>query len=195
MHGCRIQNTFPWTISSPARADIPIKPGAPLFPFFFRSILPRLAGHHWIVSADGLGGPWLLGSEERDGLDGTDDCPESDSPDDWEKHRLCDIGHEHSYFAPGLLPHFAPCVREDWNELFGFPDPVPDPGEWVRRRFLSAPQPHIAATATLCFLCVDGAYWEFFARDRELVDTVRRDLQGVRGIRIEDADFKASRAL
>ena len=162
MRGIEIRPVeFPWGAGQP--------PDARPFEIFFHPILSALARFHWVY---------------------TDDLPFQNEPGDDAFGDLCEQWLT-GYFPPDtLLPRYAHHVINDWFDLFGLiQPPTPD----IQRR-LRRGRPNykwISGVVDLCIFNVDGAYWEFYARDDQLLDAVAGNVSQLSGVitaekRLED---------
>lgn len=177
MHGLRIQKRK----GARRRVD---------FRTCFRSILPELAEYCWIVEEGAFGhfpGDWVEASRYDESRDVYVDGPLG------RFHALrLDAADGYELYGAGLLPEFAAGISEDWNELFAFVEPVSSLREWVVGRFGDRRAQHVAATATACFLNVDGAYWEIHARDVRVIEVVRADMGGEPSVMVAEASLGES---
>jgi len=170
-------------LSGKGRPGPPVPTGISDFAFFFDPILAPLAQHWWMF----------------------DDCPTStprdatvDDIDIYEDYVCEELSPwAGKRFAPPgvLLPRFGRFIRDDWITLFGTPSqPNPD-------RFLSAletvgdedrlVEEHVA----ILFRNVDGAYWEMYAKQTELLAAVALHIRTVDLPLLEDLDLSESRRL
>jgi hypothetical protein len=128
-------------------------PGARRFEVFFQPILPKLAAFHWFCEPVF---PFDRGEGSED-----ETFAQIDDSALWP-------------IPPGtLLPRFAHFVTNDWADLYGFLQP---PDEEVRARLgrgVLDPR-RLSAVVDVCFFNVDGAYWEIYARDDQMLSDVAR---------------------
>lgn len=84
-------------------------------------------------------------------------------------------------FRAGTLPDFAPFLGDDWIDLIGIDAAKHDPLD-VATWFRDHPRIDAASTRTycdrierwceLCFYCMDGAYWDLYAKNPENIRAV-----------------------
>ncbi|MBX9626464.1 MAG: hypothetical protein K2X82_21870 [Gemmataceae bacterium] len=155
------------------------------FARFFGPVLHRLRPLVWLVDGQAF--------RYRPEWDG--DLPEAEEGRrGWVEVRP---GIGYGVLSPGLLADYADNVNDDWNDLYGFTAPPADWRGWLGRREgtstarsggrADAAARFVAETVEVCFFSVDGAYWEFFARDGGLIEDARAHLAGLPGIRVVDA--------
>jgi hypothetical protein len=134
------------------------------FTAFFSPIFSQLAAFHWIypdtVPFEGADANFEVVIESS--------CSEGYIPPDT------------------LLPKFARFVTEDWTDLYGF-QKRPDVAA-VRRQLQRSPTDHewISQNVDLCLFNVDGVWWEIYARDESLLEAVRRHVDGLSEITVQD---------
>jgi hypothetical protein len=133
------------------------------FAAVFCPILPQLGALHWIYP-DSI--PILGGDADLAAL---------------VEHK-CSEG----YIPPGtLLPKYAHFVVNDWAELYGFrvaPN-VPATREKLRG---GRDYTWLSGVVDVCFFNVDGAWWEVYATDQALIQTVRQHILGLPDISIQE---------
>jgi hypothetical protein len=90
-------------------------------------------------------------------------------------------------FRPGTLPDLARYLHNDWIDLVGIDAAEHDPVDAAERLLplggdaTRAYFDQVARCAELFFRCVDGWYWEMFARDPEAVALVRSHVEASGG--------------
>jgi hypothetical protein len=190
MHGLRVVPIFryrPESLTDAGRAARPDgvrRDDASEFALFFGRILPALDHLAWLADENAFRFPPDWGGE----------YDEVDRRRTW----VAQSGDGRStltvdpnwILGPGFVSAYARHANDDWNSLYGFTSAPDDWRSWMRRRFDGEPAERaafLAATVEVCFFSVDGAYWEFFARDARLVERVRQGLDGCGGLRLEGA--------
>lgn len=121
------------------------------FTAFFQPIFPQLAKFHWIYP---------------------DTLPFAGSDIAFET--LAEASCAEGYLPPDtLLPKFATFINEDWTDLYGFHQ-LPDVTSF-RQHLCKNPAdyPWLSRHADICLFNVDGAWWEIYARDPSLLETIR----------------------
>lgn len=157
MRGIEIRPVeFPWGAGKPSDA----RP----FEVFFHPILSALARFHWVY---------------------TDDLPFQNEPGNHAFGDLCERWLA-GYFPPDtLLPRYAHHVTNDWFDLFGVLQP-PTPDIQRRLRSVRTNSTWISGVVDLCIFNVDGAYWEFYARDNQMLETVAGNVAQLNGVDIAE---------
>ena len=89
---------------------------------------------------------------------------------------------------PGFLPDFADIVSADWSYLCGMSfDPTTRPGLAsccaANDRWFARPR---HPSVSVVIRGIDAAYWELFAADPAVLETVSRQLADVRGIQVAE---------
>jgi hypothetical protein len=84
-----------------------------------------------------------------------------------------------------LFPKYADAIAEDWNAIFGFRAPIDDPLAWLKGYYDTGDRAAYVSEAEVCFLNIDAAFWEFYARDPRLIETLRSHLRGP-GVSVDD---------
>jgi hypothetical protein len=134
------------------------------FSAFFQPVFPELATFHWIYP---------------------DTIPFAGSDADFGP--LVESCCSEGYIPPDtLLPRFVSFVAEDWADLVGF-QTTPDVSV-IRRHLGERPADYewLSEHADICFFCVDGAWWEIYARDRALLETVRQHVTRLPDITVQE---------
>lgn len=134
------------------------------FTAFFRPIFPELASFHWIYpDRIPFGGP------------------------DEEFETLAETTCSEGYIPPDtILPRFARFFIQDWCDLFGFRH-LPDVAVTLQQlREQPSDYEWMSAQTDICFFNVDNAFWEIYARDRGLLETVRQHVAGLSDITVQD---------
>jgi hypothetical protein len=191
MYGIRVVPIFRYPRELLTAAEREIKPSRRLwhvegseFALYFESVLPDLGRLVWLADRDAFQFPadwdddevarrrtWI--AQQGDGCDVATVDP------NW-------------ILEPGFVAAYARYVNDDWNSLYGFATAPDDWRDWMRRRFEGDARERtkfLAATVEVCFLSVDGVYWEFFAQDRHLIERVREGLGKLAGLRLERAEL------
>lgn len=95
-----------------------------------------------------------------------------------------------------LLPRYARNVCSDGLDLFGFAQ-RPDEREfraklWKKRWLLFAVRNRewLGEACDVCIFNIDGAYWDFFAKDPRLLDRLRAHLAAMPAVTAEDILLK-----
>lgn len=107
-------------------------------------------------------------------------------------------------YKPGLFPEFAQYVRDDWNTLVCFAEPLPsyvsmlyaidgiDISNGNEKRFRLSDEAKRNATKKMGFTAyiqnVDAIYWELYSPLSEIIDELRNYYQK-NNIRYQDLDF------
>lgn len=160
------------------------------FGFCFRSTLPLLNSYYWIVQQDSFQQlPRKL----------IDASVYDESIDRYVEGPLCrfddlrlDAVHDYVYFGPGLLPEFSPGITEDWNELYGFVEPLSNFQDWVEKRFGDNRAKLVEDTAAVCFFNIDAAYWEIYAKDSNMIEGVQTDMESEPSVTVKSANLEKS---
>lgn len=89
------------------------------------------------------------------------------------------------YIPPDtLLPKFARFVTEDGAHLYGFQE-RPDVAV-IRQHLQRSPDYEwVSQHLDICFFNVDGAWWEIYAKDEALLETVRQHVAGLPDITLQ----------
>ena len=108
-------------------------------------------------------------------------------------------------YAPGTLPDLAPFLYDDWVYLLGLGPSRCDPMAaarrldglrdstrlyWPEHSELPAFYDAVEELAEMCFICVDGASWELYARQYDLVSWVVEHLRGRRGFDVRECELR-----
>ena len=74
---------------------------------------------------------------------------------------------DHGYCArTDIFPKFGAAVSDDWCSFFGIAGEVSDPKAWFNTYYLVESRPeYLVQSCQVVLMCVDGAYWEFYAKD------------------------------
>ena len=194
MHGLRVVPIFRYSHEYLTEVERAIKPNRRLwhidgseFALYFDCVLPALERLVWLADEHAFQFPvdwddqevsrrrtWI--AQEGDGRTTVTIDP------NW-------------ILEPGFVADYARYVNNDWNSLYGFASAPDDWREWMRRRFEGKARERaafLASTVEVCFFGVDGAYWEFHARDERFVNQVRQSLSRLAGLRLERATLASS---
>jgi hypothetical protein len=93
-----------------------------------------------------------------------------------------------------LFPKYADAVSEDWNTIFGFRAPIDDPLAWLKGYYDASERARYVSDADVCFINIDAAFWELYARDPRLIETLRGHLRGL-DVSVVDCVLKDSYGL
>jgi hypothetical protein len=88
----------------------------------------------------------------------------------------------------GFLERWARCLTDDWCDIIGFPA-LPGDQDALVRACAGQPKERMLAEAPgadLAFFCIDGMYWEFYARAEPLLEVVREHLSSRQDLRLRD---------
>lgn len=155
------------------------------FGVLFSSVFPQLRRLSWLAHNDSF---------------------EPRVPDLWD--RLQQALHEVSHDSPGgkellgawsrdeLFPTYSPLVSEDWCGLFGSPDPNLDGHQWLAGYFETSDRAtYVAESCSVCFLEIDGAHWEFYASERELISSTGEECSAFALTSVEPCKLQSSNGL
>jgi hypothetical protein len=142
--------------------------GVSAFVIFFKPILPRFEKVHWLYES-------LPFSYSRD------------TTGELEK-AVQVMPNYNGYIPPNtLLPKYSHCISNDWSSIFGF-DSRPDAAVIFANleprdcRFMED-------TIDLCFFSVDGAYWDFYSKNEDLLRVVTEHASSLAGVQVEQVKF------
>jgi hypothetical protein len=159
----------------------------------FSPIFPALRGLSWITLHDAFQLPsaWF----DESSFDETSErytsgpCAEFQQDVSVISDATGDVTYGYSSRSD-LFPKYAEAVTEDWNTIFGIRAPIDDPLAWLDRFYDARDRAAYVSGADVCFLNIDAAFWEFYARESQLIETLRSHLRGlpvsVEGCTLED---------
>jgi hypothetical protein len=205
MFGLRVVPIFRYPAELLGPGEGPVRPAPRLsahqgseFSFYFGGILPRLSWLVWFADEDAFQFPleWLF-NEDAGGSDPFRDVEQRRTwiAQQGDRAGTRTVIDPNWILQPGFVQDYARFVSDDWNSLYGFGEPPANWRTWMKGRGrgeLAARARFLEATIEVCFFSIDGAYWEVFARDRDLVEQVRQELGGVAGLRLEQAALETS---
>lgn len=153
----------------------------PVFEYIFRPILDCLADHYWYADRyQAIPLEWL---DIGGGLDRLETLFFTDIPNAPEWFR--EGSGSGCIFCPSILPELATAVRNDSTDLIGFRAPSPDAAGAIAREFLCNSEPGMPSLyelaekhAQFCFFCEDGASWEIYTPNSEVLRIVYEWMQG-----------------
>lgn len=133
------------------------------FAALFHPILPQLAAFHWIYP---------------------DTIPILGEDADFEI--LVEATCSEGYISPGtLIPKYVHFIINDWAELYGFRI-CPDVPATLRHLRGGRDYAWLSSVVDICFFNVDGAWWEVYARDQTLLQTVQQHVIGLPNIAVQE---------
>ena len=167
-----------------------VPPGERPFAFFFRPLFPKLDQLYWFAS-------------------GFQSTPFVDLIyEEGHEERLTaaqmDIGLEKVsciLHRPGTLPALASYLRNDWIDLIGIRSTEREAIDSARKLARSALSTRenfeqwVEDSAEMAFFCVDGFWWEFYAKDARLLEDVVAPLERIAGIQIRRCNLRHRAAL
>ncbi len=138
------------------------------FAIFFEPIFPTLKKYHWLY----LEQPFSYDEDK------TGDCGRA----------IQGIPANDGYIAPNtLLPKYSRFVCGNWNNLFGF-ESMPD-APLMFSRLMTRDGVFFEKAIDLCFFNVDAAYWDFYAKEEELLRVVTKHASSLAGVQVEQVEF------
>lgn len=156
-----------------------------LFHAIHEPLLPFLDPFHWYAESvdGGAFNAFALDFDDRENVVKT------------HEHRLAILddalvlGESPLLYRPGTMARFAWYMTDDWAVLLGL-----DATEEEAVRFAHGrPSSRIDSPLVDSWAFnVDGGSWEFFSRRRSLVDRLREHLNGLTGVRWEEAELSAA---
>jgi len=162
------------------------------FNFLFRPIFEYLTDCYWLICFDSLDLSELYGPYDEKSGEYTPDEKLKRFEESLEY--VPDDNPQMLYLNSSLIPEYASYIREDWNKMFAFKKPLRLPSEWYEKyaaTFNSGKESakFIEQTVDFCFLNWDGAYWEFYTRDKKPFDIILLYLKSIEDFQ-EGIDFK-----
>lgn len=101
-------------------------------------------------------------------------------------------------YKAGILPQCAHYLRDDWITLVGLVASTDTEALQITEQFVEIAWRHVWSKAEniefyelvehispCCFFCIDGSSWEFYAKDKQLVEQVYSKIQGHPGLHIK----------
>ena len=152
--------------------------GKPAFRELFSPIFPALVGLTWVTEPDAFRLPleWLDESSYDEAAERftSGPCAEFERNVPLLSYGRGQYGR---CSTADIFAAYAGIVNEDWNAIFGLRAPVDVAVDWLKGYFDATDRVAHVAKAHVCFFNVDGAFWEFYAHDEELIRSVRRHLE------------------
>lgn len=152
--------------------------GQPLFAEIFEPVLTELNGLTWLTGVQAFRCPpaWLEESVYDHATDSYVSGPCADL--DRDVHLLAEGNAQYGcYSHADIFPKYASIVEEDWNSIFAFERPVQDPLGWWKGYYDAKKRAAYVVDCHACFLSIDGSYWEFYANEPRLQDTLSEHLK------------------
>jgi hypothetical protein len=78
--------------------------------------------------------------------------------------------------SPGFLKQFAPLVKDDWNQLWGFKKTLLNVRTLINCYPITDISQNIPPEIDIIFNNYDGAYWELFTKDKSLIEMAKKSL-------------------
>lgn len=171
-------------------ANVPLE-GTP-FTFFFEPILTELEGYYWLTDAEAFIWP--------DEWDKTSEYSEESKEYVTGPLKLINELHktikqyewDFKYGQPGIMPTYSIYVKNDWNFLYAFKEPVSHPVAWCDNYYLLRSKggnnlaKFLEGTLELCLVNIDGAYWVLCTRNNHLIEKVKNHMEPYKEFTLSD---------
>jgi hypothetical protein len=173
----------------------PLSGHEPEFPFIFKPILEDLKEYYWLVNHDTFFFPveWY---DQSTYDKKTDTYIAGPIKEVYSKFEIIGSHGEALLGIPQIMPLYAQYIKDDWNRLIAFSEKPKDIKAWLKmyrgQKRTKERADFISKTVDIGFANVDGAYWEIFTKKTELIDKLKKYLDGIEGIKIEENKLEQS---
>lgn len=178
--GASIRTEDSEAIKNKISSDIEIiNEGVSDFSLYFENILNKIPKYNWLIIGDiqfNFPKEWF----KDEWYDKSLDIYRSEAIDNFLSDILIDCRQEKQFFIgkPNFLLKYCKYFIDDWCDIFSLKDIPSNINQYVESLSSSQSQDQILeGKIDICFSNVDAAYWNFFAKDKQLLTDVINYLQ------------------
>ncbi|MBN1903958.1 MAG: hypothetical protein JW927_02570 [Deltaproteobacteria bacterium] len=82
----------------------------------------------------------------------------------------------------GFIPDYAKYIIQEWGQIYGIKDKLSIATINLNKDF-------IKKTVDIYFSCIDGAYWEVYARNAEIIEKIRKEFPFSKSIALGEKKY------